>query len=175
MIFNLNEFFYNVIPGIIFLIFWSFENEKIKTFIIVVKNFLGNDVVFGIALLLVALTIGIVMHGMYRTIRSFYQKYCKRCDEELDKERDDNVLVHIEGKRELPEFFSSRASIWASGAVGTVISLTIVPKFWIYYILIFVVLMTMYYTDNKKEKSSVKRMARLLNKRWDAELRSKDK
>jgi len=154
MSFNLNEFFYNIVPGTLFLIFWYLKIESIKKLFIDISNLNNNSFIFGVIALIIALALGLVLHGVWRTIKFFLISNSRV---EREEEYNANAYLWAEDKRKLPEYFSARSAVWCSLIVGLVVSLFIVEEYWLYYIVLIFVFGFMYYADFKKEKNAIER------------------
>lgn len=154
MIFNLSEFFYNIIPGTFFLIFWYLRFEALQNLFANINSFVNNSLIFGIVLLIFALSVGLVLHGIWRTIKYFLQL---GKEEIKGEEYLENSYLWAKNYRMLPEYFSSRAAVWSSFIIGLIISLIIIQEYYLYYFPLIVLFILMYYADHNKEIYAIKR------------------
>ncbi len=160
MQFNINEFFYNIIPGSVFLLFWYIKVEEMQNIVSSINSLFNNSLASGIMLFIIALSLGLIFHGIWRTVKYFLFKSCKN----NTKEYYENAYLWAKNKRELPEYFSSRAAVWCGLIIGLIISIFIVREYWLYYLVFIVILGFMYCADNVKEKNSIKNTYLAVNK-----------
>ena len=152
MSFSLNEFFYNIIPGTIFLIFWIKENDIVNKYFLSTRSLIGNDTIVGILLFISALSPGLLLHGIFRTIKYYYVLNDEK--KNLD-EYNQNAYLWAKGFRALPDYFSIRGALWCSSIIGFVVSFFAVEKFRIYYIFFIIILYYMYKADHPKEINTI--------------------
>lgn len=165
MNFNLNEFFYNILPGTFFLLFWIKENTTFYNYFLSAKSIVNNDAVLGITLLIFAFFVGLILHGVQRTIKYYYTL---KDEKKNSKFYDQNAYIWAKGYRQLPEFFSSRASVWGSSIVGLALSIFIVGKYWLFYVVAIIIFVKMLKADSDKERKSINRTYLMIKREKEA-------
>src|SRR3989344_4669324 len=157
---NFGEYFDTLLPGGVFLLFWLSKNATLKDFLLSLKGFVNNEIIFGFILLFISLFLGFVMHGMWRTSKYVYLKHAPKENESL--EYNNKAFLYVRERTKLADFFSTRATIWGTSMIGVFVSFFIVPQYFRIYFLLIIMLSIMYYYDRKKEKDTIKRMVKII-------------
>jgi len=123
-----------------------------------------SGLLYSAMFILASLALGLFLHGLQSLLKEFiYCIFGKKNDLFFDK----NCMLWVEKKRALPEYFSSRYTIWGSGFVGIIISWVVLEiniEMAGHYILLIFILLFLYGLDYKKERSSVDRICKYLGK-----------
>lgn len=162
MNFELENFFYNLLPGTFFLAFWILENPFFNQKALEFANFIQDKISIGIIFIILSLFLGFILHGFMRGIKWIIVKYCKG---KPKKFYDENAVIFGKGLRGLPVFFSDRAAMWGSILIGLFISLFLLKirwDCWYLYIFAFIIFGFLYAMDLEKEKDSTHRIYKAL-------------
>ena len=165
------DFYYNIIPGSCFLIYWLSQEENVSPKIITFFSKNHYESLAIVAFLVIALSIGLIIHGIFRTSTYLYRwmQRCKNHDyqKNLDKIYMMNASLWGKDKRSLPEYFSSRAAMWGSFSIGILLTLIlrIRLEYYGWYILIFFLFLILYFVDRNKELKSIETTFKLLRDR----------
>ena len=144
-----------------FLLYWYKANEQFQRILDEYLFTSKNEFFLLIMIIATGLALGLLLHGIFRTLK-FYICLIPRFRNCLEKSRDENALVWIKGHRQLPEFFSSRASIWGSMVIGFLLTLLFRKDHSIYIIVFSIIFLVMYLADHFKEKLTISRLATII-------------
>jgi len=157
------DFYYNLIPGCSFLIIWLTQDKntapKVINFFFVNNHF---ETLAIVVFILLGLALGLLLHGIFRTVnysgRFLLRRFDKAYEKSCDKFYKYNAVLWAKKVRDLPEFFSSRASIWGSFAIMTVLLFILKIRLELhpYYVFFLFFSLLMFGIDQHKERESVK-------------------
>lgn len=174
MQFDINSFFYNIISGLFFVLYWSYRvSTSDQAMLVATKQAFEKirfdqigDAVMSIILITLLLGIGLVLHGIWRSLKTvlIFDK------NKRPKIYNDNNLLWLLGKRALPEFFSSRAALWGSliiaSSLSVIAEIIVSSNQQIFYLLGLIAILTfLYNTDRYKEEETISNMVEIINER----------
>jgi hypothetical protein len=138
------------------------ENQYLRGYLLSVRTLIDSSTIFGVLLLVVAFSLGLILHGIWRSI-----KYnCQLSKEDKNSMAYNNkvylVATHCD---KLSEYFSARAALWGSSIVGLVASLFVAQQYWQIYVILIGLFYFMYDADIKKERKIIERTCFVLDKK----------